>query len=109
MRLSECGVSFGRGGAFASASFLFARLDALHRIFTPDRGSTLRLRPMVRRCPHCRRLVRAEHAVCNGNPRATCAAYGCGRRIVGIREPQRLSEGYCERHAAVRMSALRAA
>lgn len=56
-------------------------------------------------CPDCGRLVRTTHALCEGDPRATCAVYGCGDAPVATRGVDQYGDGastvylkYCEEH-----------
>lgn len=57
-------------------------------------------------CPLCKRnVLMGEHRDCGGDPRATCARYGCGRPAVEREMTDATGEGrwvylgYCQFHA----------
>lgn len=74
-----------------------------------DRARAARV-PMSRLsvvCLDCGRRVRAGHPDCDGDPRATCAIYGCGLAVVGpyvaVEDDYRPTVWlrYCEEHSPV--------
>lgn len=59
-------------------------------------------------CDRCYRVVVSDHT-CDGDPRSTCCAYGCGRPIAETRlvetygDGRRANLGYCQGHRFARV------